>query len=419
MKKLNIKGLKRIRSGKVRRPPAAAAPAKAAEYERVISRFAKKAPLLQAELERNQARAKERYAGLVDQPEGRRATVIENGQPAMLLALAHDLVKRSYERRFRNAKRSLELALLAYEVAQAIARTDYLSPAAASDLLAETLDHVGNAKRLNSDVRGAEQAFLEAEEQFHLGTQDRDSRATHLAFQGALRYTQGRAREAADLFDKEIALRRLLDDPSKLGAALVNRGLLACWVEDSLLPACRFIREGVDLVEDDRSMFLGLLHLAEAFGRNGDGIQAWKLLCMCRLVGGLAELEPGFHRRHVWVEGITYRALGENSQAEKALRRARQGFLEAEQPLLGAFAALDLLPVLASQGELEELTKLAERTYEEFKAAGLEEPALSVFMILHRAAMAKRLSEELAISVANFVMRYQHDHSLSFEHPEA
>lgn len=406
--------LKRLLAERLKGVQIAAPETTEADYDAVFARLMRRVRLLKEAVMRNKERVEDRYTDLADQPQGRQETVLANSSPLMLHALAHILMRKSYEHRFDDVRRSLAMAQLAYRAARAVARTEQLSPESASDLVGESLGHLGNALRLNSDLLGAERALSEAETELDRGTRDRSLRAYHLSFVASLRQTQGRARDAADLFKREAAIWRLLKDSDKLGRTLISWGLAACWTGDTLR-ASRLVREGAELVEDDRVAFVGLVNLAEALARDGDGFQAWQLLCTGDLLSMTAEMGDGLTRRLRWVKAIAYRTNGELPYAERLLTAVRDEYIENQQPLRAAFASLDLLAALAAQGKHGDLIPLAEATHRILVSEGLEQKALAAFMILHRAALAEQLTEELAVKVANFIQLCQHNREARFE----
>ena len=264
MKKQTESALGRALAGKLVGLMPAPATANESDYDRAMSGVSRKLPLLREQVERDRERIADRYADLADQPKGRRATVIRNGSTTMLTALAFDLMRRSYADRFERTARSLKLANLAHEVAQSVVERGQPSPVISGDLLGESLCYLGNARRINSDVIGAGKALAEARIQLDSGTRDRQLRALQLSFLATLRHTEGRGVEAAELYDREIRLRELLGDPEALGAAFINRGLVACWTGEPRTAASRFIVRGIKLAENEQIVFLGILCLAEA-----------------------------------------------------------------------------------------------------------------------------------------------------------
>jgi len=288
-----------------------------------------------------------------------------------------------------------------------------LSPAALCDLQAETRLYLGNAMRLNSRLREAERAYAEARELMECGTSDRGLRADYLSLFAILRAGQGDAPEAAQLFDQEIAIRRLLGDREKLGDAYINRGWIAAWV-DPVEDCVGYVQDGVSLVSDPRHMLLGLYVVAERLARDGAGLDAWKVVCAAETVCNLAEM--GKVRIQLgWIRGITYRALGQLDDAAAELERVRAAFLADGVAYRAAIVSLDLASVRAAQGRLAEVRELAEEAYAVFKAERLERRALSAFLVLYQAAQAETVSAALARRVADFLVRFQYDRSTKFQ----
>ena len=384
-------------------------------YERVLDAVARRLPALRAQVARDRLRIESLYADLVDQPHGRRETVLANSSSTLLLALAYDLMRRSHSFRFDDTARALRLAQLAHEVAVTVRLRRDFSEAVGADLVGESLSYLGNAQRLNAQFSAAETSLAQARDFLWAGTRDRLARALRLRFLATLRQAEGLPDEAAAIHDREIKLRRLLGDPNALGTTLIDRGRIACWTGEPLTAACAFIRDGIRLVDEQHMVFLGLLHLAEAFARSNDPFRSWKLL---RASGGILSeigLGPAFERRHRWIQGITYRLVDQPARAEEVLTSVRDEFLEGDLPLAAADVSLDLMPALAAQGKHDLLAPLAEATYRRFATEGLGKQALSALIIVQQAAVARRLTEDLASRVANFVARFQNNRKVRFE----
>jgi tetratricopeptide (TPR) repeat protein len=238
-------------------------------------------------------------------------------------------------------------------------------------------------------------------------------RATLFSLWASLRNALGQSAEAAALFDREIRLRRLIGDDQPLGDALVNRGIIETW-SGELDRACEFLEEGSRRTNDSRMMLLALLAVCERHARDGDGLDAWKVLCAAETVSTL--IESGRIALHLqWAKGVTYRALGQTAEAATELESARCGFAEQGVGLLTALVSLDLASVRAAQGRLAEVRELAEEAYAVFKAERLERRALSAFLVLYQAAQAETVSAALARRVADFLVRFQYDRSTKFQ----
>jgi tetratricopeptide (TPR) repeat protein len=358
-------------------------------------------------------RIEDRYLNLADLPEGRRVTFLQNSSGSTLAQLTRTLIRQSFEHRFDDVRRSLRLGELALETAQVVREMGYPYPEAASDLAGEAYAYLGNALRLNSDVQGAEKAFQCAEQLIASGTGDRALRASLYSLWASLRSVTGQSSEAAELFDREIQLRRLLAEEVALGNALVNRGIIETWIGD-LDRACRFFEDGVQRTNDPKMMLLALMAVCERHARNGEGLGAWRVLCAAETVSTM--IECGSIQLYLrWTKGITYRALGELDLAAIELEQVRARFTQQDARLLTALVSLDLASVRAAQGRLAEVRELAEEAYAVFKAERLERRALSAFLVLYQAAQAETVSAALARRVADFLVRFQYDRSTKFQ----
>ena len=372
-------------------------------YDAVIARTRARLPALRSEVEESRNRIERRSREIVDAPEERRLTILESSPPSMLLALARDLIARSYAARFDSSSDSLRWAEQGLVCAERLAGDGYPTEEASADLMAEAQIHLANALRLEGDLKGSDRAFEQAASWLERGGGDRELRADYLKLLAALRFAQAQCDEAGELWDREIRLRRLLDDPAALGGALLNRGILAAW-SGELDEALDYLERGVRRVDNPGFAALALHALAERLARDGRGIDAWMVVSAAQSLAPLVEGDR-YETHLAWVRGITYRALGAHDRAAPELAAVRDAFLQSGNAYRAALVSLDLAAVAAAQGDVREVKRHAEASYAEFRRQGLERRALAAFMILYRAASAETLTEELAVRVANFVTR--------------
>lgn len=385
------------------------------EYETAVGAIRSALPQLQEQAARHQRRVEELCQDVGKMPSSRLQLLLEDSPPTLLVALSCHFIRESYGARFDNPKRSLLLAQVGLRAAEQIRGGSFFDEAAQADLEGEAWLYLGNARRINSDLRGAEKAFGQAEKRLSSGTGDRILRADAFQLQGHFRFSQGRADEAAELFSREIRLRRLLGDPEALGQALINRGIVAAW-SGPLPDACLLFEEGVVLIEDKDYLILSAHAIAERLARDGHGVLAWKAICQAEtavaLVGGEA------HKlRSRWIQGLALRALGDLSGAERSLRFVRQQHTQDGTLFRAALASLDLAAVYVAQHRWQDVQEVVEEAYAVFVAERLERRALGAFLAFRLAARAETLTEELAVRVANFLVRSQYDKSLRFDGP--
>ncbi len=361
------------------------------------------------------SRLRLRYSDLVDLPAGRRLTILRNSSPVLLLVFFRDLIEQSWADRFGDIRRSLDLAGLAVEVAEVVVSSPFLGGPDSADLLTEAHAFLANAQRINSDVAGAERSLHRAESHLAAGTGDRSLKADVLMLLAFLRATQGRCADSAALFDKELVLRRLLGDEKKLGFALVQRGWIACFLQEPPTEITEYFSAGLSLVpEDHRLAVQALQTFAEYSAREGHSSTAWRMLTLAETP--LQNVEGEAYRTdHRWITGLAHRAVREMHQAERLLNDVRQQFIEAGATERLALVSLDLASVYAAQSKFDLARQVAADAYRILKAKGLEEDALVAVLVLREALEAERATEGLAVAVANFLARFPCNKALRFE----
>lgn len=395
-------------------PPARVRPQ---DYDRVFRRVVRRMRPEAARLALARNAVEDRYQGFENLPAGRRRTVLQSSGPQMLVALAQDLVLRSYAARFDDVRDSLRLATQAVEVVEHIGRRDYLSPPALADLEAEALAYLGNAQRIASKLPPAEKTFDQAEKRREAGTGDRALRADLLMLRAYLQNARGQSGAAARLQDRQIALRRLLGDPARLGVALIDRGFTACWDEGPTERACAFMKEGTELVDDYQPMLAALLGLAEAFARAGSGGDALIALGTAPMLIMLVNSET-FETSHSWIQALAFRALGDQAWAARRLEEVRVALNQQGRTRLAAVAALDLLAVYVELGRYREAQALGAEASLTFQNEGLGHAGTAALAMLADAVRKETASGAVAVAIANFIARYQHNRHARLELPD-
>ncbi len=385
------------------------------DYEAAIRRVVKRLKNDEELFAFARTRLELRSSNLLDLPGGRRLTLLRNSSPISLLVLFHDLIRRSYGERFGDVKRSLDLANLATEVARVIAGSTYLSKRDAADVLAEAYAYLGNAKRINADMLGARKALMIALGHASRGTGDQMLAADLLHFRAVLLVAEGRCLEAAELTDHEIPLRRLLGDEKKLGFTLVQRGWIGCLIGEPSAKITDYFQAGLSRVPEDHRLALQALHaFAELLARDQQGSSAWRML-----IGAEGPLQSvkgeRFQTQHRWITGLAHRAIREMEQAARLLAGVRDDLARSGVTDRLALVSLDLASVYAAEGELDRVRELTEEAYRLYRAAGLEERALTAVVVLQEAIEAERVTEGLAVAVANFLARFPYNKALRFE----
>jgi tetratricopeptide (TPR) repeat protein len=218
-------------------------------------------PALDAALERAGDRLEEIYreiesaAGLLEElaamPELERPERIRTEVRFHALKLCDLLLKRSRESWFRDPARAVELARMAVETA-AWLDTGYYGEGLVEEERALAWAHLGNAYRIASDLRSAEEALLQAQEHHQRAGEDALTGAQILSFLASLRTSQGRFDEAAEILDQAVAVYREAHDRHLEGKALIQKGTVLGYV-GRYQEAARIVQRGlsrIDLLEE-------------------------------------------------------------------------------------------------------------------------------------------------------------------------
>lgn len=373
-------------------------------YDGVVRAVRSRIPALKAEVERNRLRVETRYHDVADQPEARIEILLKSSPPTILMALAREFIDQSFKERFGDPAKGCRAAAIALRAARGLRPTGYLGDQSQNDLEGECWMYLANARRVASDIEGAEKALNTAWPLLQEGGGDHSLKAQFCFFSAALRFRQGRVAEAQRLWDKEIKLRRIVRDGEALGTALVSRGVLAAWTDPDLGRACALFEEAQALTADGDNLLLILQALAERLARDGKGLKAWKAICNAETSAVLLR-NRGHDLPIRWIKGLTYRALGELTEAEDELSRVWNEFACEERTFQAGVLSLDLASVLIGQGRPREAVQLAEHAYRAFTGDQLERRALAAVLVLRNALEAERVTEALAVRVANHAAR--------------
>src|SRR4029077_5665614 len=253
--------------------------------------------------------------------------------------------------------------------------------------------YLGNAHRIASDLRSAEEALLRAEEHYKRGGEDALTGAQILSFVASLRISQGRFGEATELIDRAIAVYREARDRHLEGKALIQKGTVLGYV--GLYPeAVRIVQRGlsrIDLLEDPSLLVTARHNLIWYLNESGRHEEALNNLQATWAV--YLDLGDQTHLiRLRWLEGRICRDLARLDQAETALREARDGFIERGISFDAALVSLDLATVFVHQGRTGELKRLAAEMVPVFESRDVHQEALAALLLFRQAADAEEVT---------------------------
>jgi tetratricopeptide (TPR) repeat protein len=328
-------------------------------------------------------------AGLLDEllanPVAERRHRVRDDHRYQTLGLCELVVQRGLEEGFGVPRRALDMAELGIEVACHLDPA-YYGEAIINDLLARAWAYLGNARRVNSDLTGAEQALTRAEALLHLGSGDPLEEARVLDFQASLLSDRGHEEEALACQERVVEICRELNEPHRIGRALIKQGLMLGHL-DRFDEAVEMTEQALTLIEpgwEPRLQLMARHNLIGFLGLSGRGAEALERLEHLRCEYA-AFPDAWTLLRFDWLRAILLADGGRREEGAALLERVRQGFLENDRPLDAAWADLYLTLLLLELGRPAEAAATAQAAYTVFMACGAVRPTLAAALLRARA----------------------------------
>jgi tetratricopeptide (TPR) repeat protein len=325
------------------------------------------------------------------------------------------LIDRAWETSLQDPALAQDLASLALRLSDRLSPALY-RPELVEDLRARAWAYLGNARRLTSDLDGAEQAFANAAAHLRKGTGDPIERAILLDREASLRRAQRRFAEALDCLTRAVGIFLRNGERHRAGRSLVNFSLVHSYAGNTAESIAALFEslELLDAETDPRTMLCARHNLA------GYLVEAGRPREARRLFRGTSALYRGFpdawtQNRRQWLQGRIDHALGRLRAAEASLRAARDGFLAEGIPYDTALASLDLALLYAEQGRTGELKRLAAAMIPIFASCHIHREALAALAFFRQAVEAEKADLDLIARVAGYLRKAQHDPEMRWE----
>ena len=366
-------------------------------------------------LDRERAEAPRLLAELVEHTPEQREILLRNSRRFHTWGLFELLTEKSLMVSLENSRRGEDQGLLALRVADFLDATGCYGAGGLADLKARAWAHVGNARRIQSDLRGAEQAFHRAWECYEKGSGDLFEKAILLDLQGSLRRAQRRFDEALTGLRKAVSLFLDMGERHRAGRSLLN---MATVYQNSGRPerGLPLLREALELIDpqqEPRLLLVARHNLIDCLTGLGYYIEAQRA---DREARPLYERFPDvrMQNRRKWLKGRIAYGLGQAGQAESLFAAAQEGFLAEGIPYETALVALDLALLYAGQGRTEELKRVASEIVPVFASRHIHREALAALAFFQRAVEAERAGVETVTRVAEYLRKARHSPELQF-----
>lgn len=331
--------------------------------------------------------------------------------------LAELLCDRSREAAASDPAQAVDLAELAVTVAEKVEQDRAFHEDWARDLLAYAWAHLGNARRVLSELRSAQEAFNRAERLLETGSG------------GCLPYSPMikslRASFACDqrCFDDALVLL----EEARVAYESIGEYHLSSRL---LLQQAKVLGEGGEV---DKAIEV-LQRAKESLGQDADPhlelCLLHNLLCCLTEAGRFnvaRNLLPEVQRlsrelgnpldlvRLRWAEGKIAFGLGDLTTAEDAFREVRREFASRGIGYDAALVSLDLALILVRESRDAELKQLAEEMISIFRSRDVHREALAALALFQHAACGERVNLRLVERLADYLHKARNHPTLRFE----
>ena len=387
------------------------------ELSGVVDRALSWASSREAAIARERRRSAALLRDLDEQSPSRRLLLILNSRRYCNWFLCETLIERAYEAGLSDPEAAVQQAEAAVALAGRLLETQGYEPVN-RDLVGRAWAVLGNARRIQSDLSGADEALEHAAAELELGSGDPLEESRLAGFLGSLRRKQRRFDESLRCYDRAIRCARSAGDSHLVGRALLDK---ATTLGEAGRPDQEIegLRKAVHLLDPDREPRLLLIAQHNL---------TWALKEIGRLDEALASLQEilPLHARSAkpmdllrlrWLEGKLAQAQGELQRSEVAFKEVCAGFLERQLPYEAALASLDLTAVFYEQGRYGEMKRLAAESLPVFHTLGIHREALAALTLFQEAVERERVSLRFIAELAGYLQRSRSDPKLAFQPP--
>jgi tetratricopeptide (TPR) repeat protein len=344
------------------------------------------------------------WAGLRDQPPGRRMMIVRNSRRYGTAGVLAALLRDYHEVYWRDPREGLEIAELGVAIAE---RLDGGSCGRArlADLRAEALGIASNAKRLACRHGEAARLLLAAERRRSAGSGDLLLEGRLLTYQGSLWQALRHFEEAAQAFGRAEQAYRKAGDLHLAARSLVARAEAIGYLHP--VQGVRLIRRAIPDIDGARDPHLELAaHHGLAWYLNDAG----RVREAQEEVGRSAVLYQRFSGDAVaslsraWLQGRIDRSLDELEQARRSYDRAWAGFEELGMEIHLTMLSIDRAELRVAAGEFASAAALLARVMELVAGWGVGLETLAALRKL-REAVVSRQCERAAFRRASLAVR--------------
>lgn len=333
--------------------------------------------------------------------------LVRNSSRYQAWGLAEELLVQTRRGWTEDPRHAETFARLALEVADRLSFKGFREPLL-NDLKAEAWSYIGNCRRIQSDLRKAQEAFRTADLLLRKGSGDRVERARLLDLQASLFGDFRLFPAAVEALTEAIEVYRAAGDKHLEGRALMKKAKLLrdSGRVDETIP---LLERAARLVDVEREPWLAfalkknlVVHLLEA----DRPVEAQRLVPEVR---ELAREHAGRleRLRLLWTEGLLCKSLGQNELALEVLKQVREGFVAAGIGYDVALVSLDLAALYLDSGRTNEVRELAAESVPLFASRGVQRELAMAWTLFREAAERDAVTLSLVQEVASRIRHAQ------------
>ncbi len=326
-------------------------------------------------------------------------------------ALSELLCEESIKAAGDSADRALELANLALHVAE-------LSPgeeASRQRVQGYAWAHVGNARRVRSDLPGADEAFARYQKLWSAGAGGDSGlleEARVLDLEASLRRDQTHFEKCLQLLNLALAA----DRGHLRKHLLVNKAnaLLALGSFEEAIDVLHQVTSLVESGDEPRLLFAMKFNLTANLSFLGRYKEAELILPHLRTLAATLGNDVDFVRLN-WLAARIAAGTGRRDKAIEGLSSVREDFASRGLSYDMALVSLELSVFYLEDDRISEVRALARQMAPVFRAQGVHREAMAALKVFLDAVEREVVTVELVRKLVKYFLRAQYDPSLQFE----
>ncbi len=349
---------------------------------------------------------------LAQPPDRRRLQILSCYVKYRSRPLAEEFLRRSLARAHDSGEEALELADLAWEIADRLLGVHDLAGGllGVSDTKALAAAHRGNAYRVLCRWKEAEDEIERASSHLLQGSGDPEVFGDVLSLSASLNHDRQRHTKALEQLAQAQRLFGEAGADRKRGKVMLQRGLVlrAIGEPDQARIVLEDLLRGLDATTEPKQASIAEHNLAVALIELRRFEEAEDALDRAEaLTRRFHSTDRNNAAYFTWTRGKILRGLGFLDDAHERLEAARESFRQARNPYETALVGLDLASLLLAQGRLGDLAALAEDVHAELQGQQLHAEAERALLLFLEAARRQQAVEAVIQVAATQLTRFR------------